>query len=428
MHILYNIFIHTYYLVIRVASVFDKKAALWLKGREKGLDKIALELDHESEHVWFHCASLGEFEQGRPVLERFKADNPHAKIVLTFFSPSGYEIRKNYPLADHVFYMPLDTPANAARFVEYVNPRVAIFVKYEYWYNHMKVLYGRNIPIVFISAIYHKKFLFFKWWGGWFRKQLKKVTYFFVQDKNTQNLLYSIGIHNAVVSGDTRFDRVYDISRKPTRYEQVEKFIQGSVIFMAGSTWPADENILLPLINKKNTGDIKFILVPHEINPPHIDQLMRSIEKPCVKYSVFDEEKFKNAEVLIVDRIGMLSSLYQYASLAYIGGGFGKGIHNVLEAATFGMPVIFGPNYKQFTEAIELTATGGGFPVTNKAELEKVFFSLLTNYELLKESSDIARSYVQLKRGATNTISVFLNTLYNPGTFRARALDMLNMN
>ncbi len=427
MQVIYNVLIFFLGKAVWFASAFNPKARQWMKGRQNLLEKIALELDHEAQHIWFHCASSGEFEQGRPVIEKFKADNPGVKVVVTFYSPSGFEMRKNYPLADHVFYMPLDSPFQARRFVEYVNPRMAVFVKYEYWFNHLNALHEKKIPVIVISAIFREKQMFFKWWGGWFRKQLKKITYFFVQDKISQTLLYKIDVRNVVVSGDTRFDRVFQISKNPPSFEKVEKFIQGSVIFLGGSTWPADDELIVSLINK-DSNDIRFILVPHEIHDAYTSKLMRQIEKPVVKYSSYDEKSFMEAKVLIVDQMGMLSGLYQYASMAYIGGGFGKGIHNILEPATFGMPVVFGPNYKKFAEAKELIYYGGAFPVTNKADLEQVYLKLLGNYELLKQSSDVAREYVNMKRGATKTIIVFLNTIFNPGSYKSQALDMLNMN
>ncbi len=427
MQVVYNIIIYFLGGVIRLAALFNKKARQWVKGRKNLLETIALELDHEAQHIWFHCASSGEFEQGRPVIEQFKADNPDVKIVITFFSPSGYEMRKNYPVADHVFYMPLDTAAQARKFVEYVNPLLAVFVKYEYWFNHLNALHDKMIPVVFISAIFRKNQMFFQWWGSWFRKQLKKITYFFVQDKPSQSLLYEIGVRNVVVSGDTRFDRVFEISQKPPSFPKVEKFIQGSVIFMGGSTWPADDELIVSLINHDD-NDIKFILVPHEIQDTYINQLAEQIEKPVVKYSTYEEKAFIDAKVLIVDQMGILSGLYQYASMAYIGGGFGKGIHNILEAATFGMPVVFGPNYRKFAEARELISHGGAFPIRNKSELEQAYRQLLGNYELLKQSSDVSRQYVNMKRGATKTIIVFINALFNPASFKSRNMDMMNMN
>jgi 3-deoxy-D-manno-octulosonic-acid transferase len=427
MQTLYNIFIFFYYQAIKLASVFNNKASLWIDGRKNLLEKIALELDHEADHVWFHCASSGEFEQGRPLIEKFKKDNPSIKIVLTFFSASGYEMRKNNQHADHVFYMPLDTIDNARRFIAYVKPKLAIFVKYEYWFNHLNVLHENKIPVVFVSAIFFRKQIFFRWWGSWYRNQLKKITYFFVQDKASQNLLYSIGVRNAVVSGDTRFDRVFEISSNPKSFEKAEKFIQGSVIFIGGSTWPADDQILVPLINQ-DKSDIKFLLVPHEIDPVHIEKLKSSIKHPVVIWSAYDEEAFRLARVLIVDQMGMLSHLYQYASIAYIGGGFGKGIHNTLEAATFGMPVIFGPKYEIFTEAVDLVNFGGAFPVNNQNELIDVFNRLCTDYSKLKEAADVSKNYVSVKRGASDTIMVFINAIISPASYKSKAIEMMNMN
>jgi 3-deoxy-D-manno-octulosonic-acid transferase len=400
---------------------------MWVKGRKRLLEKIALEIDHDADHVWFHCASAGEFEQGRPVIEKFKADNPAIKIVLTFFSPSGYELRKNYPHADHVFYMPADFPGAAARFVEYVNPRLAVFVKYEFWFNYLNVLYKKKVPTVFISSIFRKNQMFFQWWGSWYRRQLKKITYFFVQDKQSQEMLYSIDIRNVVVSGDTRFDRVFDISRNPASFGKVETFIQGAVIFMAGSTWPADDQLLVKIINQDNS-ELKYIIVPHEINQKHIEKLKKDLKKQVVVFSEYSDRDFKKAKVLIIDKMGMLSSLYQYASIAYIGGGFGKGIHNTLEAATFGMPIIFGPNYKRFAEACDLIGYGSAFSVNNDKELWDQCLKLLGNYSLLKGTSEVSREYVSMKRGATGAILIFLNAIINPTNFKPAVIEMPNMN
>jgi len=427
MRIIYNFSIILYDWAIKIAALFDKKARSWVEGRKGLLDQIALSIDHDAENIWFHCASLGEFEQGRPLIEKFRAENPDTKIVLTFFSPSGYEIRKNYPGADYVFYLPLDLPGHVARFIEYVQPRMAVFVKYEYWFNYLELLNRNNIPIIFISAIFRPGQMFFSWWGGWFRNHLKKVTWFFVQDKQSRNLLESIGIRNVATSGDTRFDRVREISLNPARFEKVEKFIQGSVIFLAGSTWPADEQLLATLINEE-PRDIKYILVPHEIDPGHITKLSTLIKKNLAVYSRYDEQNFMNAQVLIIDRIGMLSSLYQYATIAYIGGGFGKGIHNILEAATFGMPVIFGPNYTKFAEAVELVNYKSAFTVKNGQELKEIASKLMGDYKLLKNMSDVSRDYVISKCGATSQILHFINAILYPAGNRNLPFENMNMN
>lgn len=398
-----------------------------MKGRKELLEKIALSIDHDARHIWFHCTSAGELEQARPILERFRAENPECKIVVTFSSFSGYEMRKNYPLADHVFYLPPDTPANAQKFIEYLNPRMAIFVNHIYQFNYINLLHKHNIPTVCISVLLSKDHVFFKWWGGWFTKQLKKITYFFVKDKMTQQLLYDLDIRNVVVSGDTRFDRVFDISQNPRRFETIEKFIQGSVIFLAGSTGPADDHMMASIINR-DASDVKYIIVPWEINQTQIEKIKHEIQKPVVVFSEYNEQRFMEAKAMIVDQTGMLANLYQYASVAYIGGGFGKGIHNILEAATFGMPVIFGPNYAKITEATDMVSYGCAFSVSNERELWEVCLKLLGNYNTLKETSDIARNYISMKRGATQTIVIFLNAILNPMNYKTKAIDMINMN
>jgi 3-deoxy-D-manno-octulosonic-acid transferase len=427
MNIIYNFFIYIRMNVLLVASVFSKKASNCIKDRKGLLDKIALDLDHEAEHVWFHCTSSSEFEQGRPVIEKFRQQNPSMKIVLTFSSTSGYELRKNYSYADHVFCLPADTPRNVARFLEYIKPRLAIFVKNLHGFNFIYALDQKKIPVVLISAIFRKDQLYFKYWGGWYRKQLKKITYFFVQDKISQSLLYEIDVRNVVVSGDTRFDRVFEISQNPVRYEKIERFIQGSVLFVAGSTWPADDQLIVSVINQ-DASDVKYIIVPHKINHSYIEKLKADIKKPAVTFSTYNENLFRDAKVLIIDQVGMLSNIYQYASLAYIGGGFGRGIHNTIEAATFGMPVVFGPNYKNFAEAVDLVKYRGAFPVHDYKELWELCLKLLGNYNYLKETSDIARNYVVMKRGATNTIMIFLNAIINPMSYKTKAIEMLNMN
>lgn len=412
MNFIYNIFITLYVAFIKLISVFNHKARLWHQGRRGLLEEIALSIDSDSDYIWFHCASLGEFEQGRPVVERFRKINPEFKIILTFFSPSGYENKKDYKGADLVFYMPVDNLKSAKKFVEYVNPKAAVFIKYEFWYNHLTVLHQNKIPVIFVSSIFRKNQHFFKFYGGWFRDHLRKVTYFFVQNKESQELLHSIGINNSVVSGDTRFDRVFEIALKPKRFSMIEKFIQGSVIFIAGSTWAKDEELLVPFINSNPHG-LKFIIVPHEINTDHISRLMQRIKRKSVKYSAQDEEALKNADVLIIDTIGMLSQLYQYATIAYIGGGFGKGIHNILEPAVFGMPIIFGPSYKNFAEAKDLVNLRGAYSVANQKEFNSFISKLMGNYEIIKMMSEITRKYVLLKVGATDKIILYINALLN---------------
>ncbi len=430
MRFLYNISIYSYYFLIKVASYFSKKARLWLNGRKNIFFKMEFEVyDADDEQlIWVHCASLGEFEQGRPIIEKIKENYPEKKILLTFFSPSGYEIRKNYEKADYVFYLPVDTKKNVKRFLDIWNPTVAVFVKYEYWYNYISELGKRRIPLIFISSIFRKNQIFFKKHGFWFREQLRKATYFFVQNKESLELLNSINIRNAIISGDTRFDRVYKIMQQPVSYKDVEKFIQGSIIFIAGSSWPKDNELLIPLINQNYNG-IKYIIVPHEINNDEITRLSDNIIGKVVRLSDPDKDSFPDAQVLIVDSVGILSQLYQYASIAYVGGGFGRGVHNILEAAVFGMPVLFGPNHKKFEEALELIKYGGAFCVKDKEELIKETYRILSNYNALKESSEISKEYVRLKKGATGKVFHFLQALLNTSKSLMRKMQKeINLN
>jgi 3-deoxy-D-manno-octulosonic-acid transferase len=430
MSLLYNISIFSYLLLIKVSSLFNKKAKNWLEGRKDIFLRMELEVSdaNDEQLIWFHCASLGEFEQGRPVIEKLKNIFPEKRILVTFFSPSGYNIRKNYDVADYVFYLPLDTKKNAKRFIEIWNPSVAIFVKYEFWNNYINELNISKIPIISISSIFRKKQRFFRSYGGWFKNQLKKITYFFLQNKESVDLLNSIGITNAIVSGDTRFDRVFEIQQNPKPFPDIENFIQGSIVIVAGSTWQKDYDLLVPLVNEKFEG-IKYIIAPHEINKDAISQLQKRISGKSVRLSDTDKTGFPEAQVLIIDEIGILSNVYQYASVAYVGGGFGKGIHNILEAAVFGMPVFFGPNYKKFEEARELIKYGGAFAVNNEKEFIGLTYKVLSNYNLLKEISEVAKEYVRLKKGASDKIVTFLQALLNTSKSLARKMQKeINLN
>ena len=383
MWILYDLIIHLYGYAISVAALFNPKAKQWIVGR-KAAPSLTPSPNWGREGVgataWFHCASLGEFEQGRPVIEAFREAHPDCKIVLTFFSPSGYEVRKNYKGADHVFYLPLDTPSNAKKFVHLVRPSLVVFVKYEFWFRYLDVLYREKIPVYVVSAIFRPDQHFFRWYGGWSKKQLRKVTGFFVQDESSEELLRAKGIGQVVVSGDTRFDRVAAIAADAKPFPLVEKFAAGCPVFVAGSTWPADEELILKLIEE--VGDrVKFIIAPHEVGVERVDALRDKIpnskfqianpEPGTILFSELTPENAASANVLIVNGIGYLSHLYQYATIAYIGGGFGAGIHNILEAAAFGKPVIFGPNYEKFKEANELIEKGGAFSISNSRQLNK---------------------------------------------------------
>jgi len=387
--------------------LFTKKARLWTEGRKNIFGRIQKSITINEKIAWFHCASLGEFEQGRPVIEQFRKLHPQYKILLTFFSPSGYEVRKNYEGADIIYYLPPDTPRNAKRFVELVNPSLVFFVKYEFWFNYFRAFKEKNIPLFVISANFRQGQYFFKWYGGWFRKQLKSISHVFVQNRESLELLEGIGITKVTICGDTRFDRVKAITENVRSFPVIQKFCEGSDIFIAGSTWPPDEKLLVNLINSGKTN-YKFIIAPHLVDKLHIASLSEKIKKPFAKYSEAAEENMSRAQVLIIDSIGILSHVYQYGKIAYIGGGFGSGIHNTLEAATFGMPVIFGPKYHKYPEAINLIKEGGAFSICNEKELQDIVMKLYNIPSFLKEASDIARNFVQKNTGATGKI---LNSL-----------------
>jgi 3-deoxy-D-manno-octulosonic-acid transferase len=395
---LYNFAIFFYGLLIRVAAVFNPKARLFLTGRKNIFSTIKQRIDSGSKYIWFHFASLGEYEQGRPVLEELKKLYPKKKIVITFFSPSGYEIRKNSELADAVFYLPMDTSKNAKRFIELIKPELAVFTKYEFWYHYFKVLNEEKIPLLLISGIFRPDQIFFKWYGGFSRQTLRFITHFFVQNEQSVQLLKGIQIDNVSLSGDTRFDRVAENALKVAKNEMVEEFIDDCPVLIAGSTWPADETLLSSLLQKY--PDWKFIVAPHEIGESHLEQLRR-LFPTAVNYSQLLVKPDKNAQVLIIDNIGILSSLYQYGKVCYIGGGFGAGIHNTLEAAAFGIPVIFGPRYEKFQEAKDLIKLGSAKSINDDQELEEAFnaFSESEKY------GDQARLYVNQKKGATLQIT-----------------------
>ena len=400
MLLLYIIGIRLYTLLIRIFSLFNPKAKLFINGRKNVYTQIAQKINASEKHIWFHFASLGEFEQGRPVLEKLKSLYPAKKIVVTFFSPSGYEIRKNYALAD-VFYLPIDTAANAKRFIASINPEMAIFTKYEFWHFYFKKLKDQGIPLYVISGIFRESQAFFKWYGGFYRNILKSVTYFFVQNKESEDLLKSIGLNNVTINGDTRFDRVYENAQSPKQLNLIESFIGNAPTLVCGSTWPEDEKILSALPEKYSSW--KFIIAPHEIHESHIESIEKQFPAGSVRFSIFSSSnQAPNAEhqTLIVDNIGMLSSLYQYGNVAYIGGGFGTGIHNTLEAAAFGLPVIFGPKYDKFQEAKDLIAIGAAKSISTTEELIGAFEGFAEN----KNAAEQAKRYVADKKGATDQI------------------------
>jgi 3-deoxy-D-manno-octulosonic-acid transferase len=401
MELLYNLGINLYSLALTIAAPFNIKATQLHKGRGETWEKLKA-FTSDTDVAWVHCASLGEFEQGRPLIEAIRKEKPELKIVLTFFSPSGFEVRKNYNMADVVVYLPADTAANAKRFLKTVKPAMAIFIKYEFWYNYLTALKNAKIPVYSVSSIFRDNQVFFKWYGGWFRNMLKTITRFYVQDKKSGALLETIDIKNYVVAGDTRFDRVAAIADSAADVPVAREFAEQGKVIVAGSSWPADEAILADYINN-SLNEVKLIIAPHEVHESHITQLIQRFKVPVMRYSDANNTKDVECRVLIIDTIGLLSAIYRYGSIAYIGGGFGKGIHNTLEAATYGMPVIFGPNYKRFKEAVDLIEVGGGFCISSLDDFSKIMNTLwnANSTAALEKSGTASKNYVQSMCGAT---------------------------
>ncbi len=400
---IYTIAIYIYGIVAHIVALWSPKAKLWCEGRKDIFRRLESEIDKTSKIVWVHVASLGEFEQGRPIIESIRTKHPKYKILITFYSPSGYEIRHNYEGADYIFYLPIDTPRNVKRFLDIVNPEVAIFVKYEFWLNYLSELGKRKVRSFIVSAIFRQNSIFFKPWGSLWRKALTSYETIFVQDDNSKRLLKECGFDSVVIAGDTRFDRVWAIAQGGKRLPVIERFVAESEMMIAGSSWEADEDILLPLIAKNPT--IKFIIAPHEIDSERIEKLAARLGGNSVRYSAIDDStNIGDTQVLILDTMGMLSSIYKYAKWGYIGGGFGKGIHNTLEAATFGLPIAFGTNYLKFREACELIEIGSATSVKTAEELE-LWFSTLQNCDLRNSAAQKSLNYTSQKRGATELIT-----------------------
>jgi len=403
MPIFYNILIHIYHFLIRVSSLFNAKAKQWVEGRKSIFERMSLEVKTDRPLAWFHCASLGEFEQGRPLIEAFKTELPQYRILLTFFSPSGFEVRKNYDGADYIYYLPADTIGNAKKFLQITRPKIAVFVKYEYWFNYIGQLKKMNIPIIGVSSIFRPGQRFFTWYGGWQLSLLRSFNHFFVQNETSAQLLKNAGINQVTVSGDTRFDRVFEIAGKALPFPLIKGFKGDSMTFIAGSTWPPDEELVLELIGKNFEG-LRFIIAPHEVHKDRVDALMKKLPGNSLRFSEITQSNIHNTDVIVVDNIGILSHLYQYADISFIGGGFGVGIHNILEAATFGQPVIFGPNYQKFQEARELFEDKGAFPVKTKSEFLEITTKLLNDHDFRIQCSQASREYVRSNKGATKMI------------------------
>lgn len=402
MKVLYNIGICLFNALAHLAALFNSRASLWVNGRKNWEVKIADKIKPGDRVIWFHCASLGEFEQGRPVIERIKKDFSQFKVLITFFSPSGYEVRKNYTYADCISYLPADSTLNASKFINLVKPEIVIFVKYEFWNNYISKIYSENIPLYLISGIFRPGQHFFKWYGSFFRKILEKFELIYVQDQQSLQLLRGIGIEKVRVAGDTRFDRVVQIASTARKISILEQFRGDEKLFLAGSSWKQDEEIIAEYINRFPSA-MKWVFAPHEIDDSNIVRLEKLLKVKYTRYSKFDETS-ADSRVLIIDNIGMLSSAYGYAYIAAIGGGFGKGIHNVLEPACWGIPVVFGPRYENFKEAVDLVKDGSARSFNTFNEFRGILDLWLSDEKIYTNSASLASDYVKENTGATEII------------------------
>ena len=411
MHFLYNLITYLVSALLQVVAFFSPKIKLFVNGRKDVFSTLKNQISSGDKCIWFHAASLGEYEQGLPVMEEIRKRFPNHKTVLTFFSPSGYEVRKNTKSADVVIYLPLDTPSNAKQFVEIVNPEMAFFIKYEYWPNYLKELKKRQVPTYLISGIFRKNQLFFKWYGGFYKKALDAFHHFFVQNSSSKELLLELNKTNVTVSGDTRFDRVASILEKDNSLDFISDFKNDTLTIVVGSSWPKDEELLVKFINE-NKFNIKFIIAPHNIKGEQIEELKKSISKKTILFSEKDEilkqvqnDRLSNYDVFIIDTIGILTKIYSYADIAYVGGGFGNpGVHNILEPATFGVPIIIGPNYSHFAEATALVNMEGCISISNQNELNEAFENLIQNEDIRAEKGHICSTFVQMNKNATQII------------------------
>ena len=401
---MYNIVIYIYLIGVAIASCFNKKVKKMWAGERQALKVLREKVDPNARYIWFHAASLGEFEQGRPLMEYLRKTHPEYKILLTFFSPSGYEVRKNYEGADIICYLPLDTIRNARRFLRAIKPVMAFFIKYEFWYNYLHILQHRGVPTYSVSSIFRPDQIFFQWYGKGYGRVLKCFTHFFVQNIESKNLLAKLDIHDVEVVGDTRFDRVLQIKEASKQLPIVEKFTENtSKVFIAGSSWLPDEEVFLKYFNLHK--DWKLIVAPHVIGEDHLAQIFELLKgRRVVRYTEATEENVKDAEVLIIDCFGLLSSIYHYGTISYVGGGFGVGIHNVLEAAVWDIPVIFGPNNKRFQEAQGLIMTGGGFEINDYQSFRDLMMRFETDEKFLQTSKKHAGEFVKGRAGATEKI------------------------
>ena len=399
---IYNLAMYLLELGVKLAGLFSDKPAKMVKGHRDAYDLLKSKIDRNARYIWFHAASLGEFEQGRPMIERIRKEYPQYKILQTFFSPSGYEVRKNYDGADIVCYLPIDTPSNVKKFIDLVNPCMVFFVKYEFWQNYLNALSKRGVPVYSVSSIFRPGQIFFRWYGKSYQQVLKTFAHLFVQNEESKQLLAEIGVKNTTVVGDTRFDRVLDICAAAKQLPLVQKFKGDALTFVAGSSWGPDEDIFIKYFNAH--PEMKLIIAPHVVNDGHLKEIESKLQRSCVRYTKATEENVEQADCLIIDCYGLLSSIYRYGEISYIGGGFGVGIHNVLEAAVYGIPVIFGPNNKKFREAQHLLANKGGFEINGYEDFEQLMNKFLADEAYLKQSGQAAGDYVKGNAGAMDKI------------------------
>lgn len=399
---MYNFVIYIYLFAVKLVSLFNPKVKLMVKGHSEVFDILKSKIEKDKKYIWFHAASLGEFEQGRPLMERIRRQYPEYKILLTFFSPSGYEVRKNYQGADVICYLPFDTPRNARRFVKLANPCMAFFIKYEFWQNYLKNLQKHHVPTYSVSSIFRKNQVFFRWYGGKYFKVLTRFTHLFVQNEVSKELLASLNIRNVDVVGDTRFDRVIEIFEQAKQLPLVEQFKKNSMVMVAGSSWQPDEDIFIRYFNEH--PEMKLIIAPHVISESHLTEIIGKLKRPYVRYTQATPENVEQADCLIIDCFGLLSSIYRYGEIAYVGGGFGVGIHNVLEAAVYGIPVLFGPNNQRFQEARQLLETKGCFEIQNYEEFKEKMDRLMTDAPYLEKCGKLSGDYVKQHAGASDKV------------------------
>ncbi len=406
---LYNLTLYIAGFFLRIVALFSPKIKLFVEGRKNVFSTLGDKIKPNDKTIWFHSASLGEYEQGLPVIEKIKEKYPSHKIIVTFFSPSGYEVRKNNTVADVTIYLPLDTKKNAKKFMQIVHPELAFFIKYEFWLNYLKELETNKIPTYLISGIFRDNQMFFKWYGGFYRKALKAFTYFFVQNEKSKQKVESLGFNNVIVSGDTRFDRVNAILERDNSLDFIQNFKNNQPVIVIGSSWPKDEALISEYINQA-PENVKFIIAPHNIKPDQISDLQSKITKSTVLFSEKENKDLASYNIFIIDTVGLLTKIYSYGTIAYVGGGFGNpGIHNILEPATFGIPIVIGPNYSNFAEAVSLVELKGCTIISNFKELKGAFDHLLSDNSFFNEKSEICKSFIQNNKGATETIMKIVN-------------------